>query len=307
VFGLVHMMVTLRSRTCSSSSFQACRPIGRTISQGGSFTLPWPKMLALALLLISRASPQDAAVSPSFEVASVKRAAPLASGAGVSRRLDAGQVAYRHVSLKLLIIDAWKLKFYQIVGPGWLDTEFYDVVAKVPAGVGMSNVPAMLQQLLRERFGLQVRRETSLQSGYVLLVRKGGLKLRPSKPTGPLESAATQRTPAEPPPRTVLAPGQIRATGVTMDRLAAILSTTLGRPVADMTGVAGEFDFNLSIAPDESESPARTFLAQRTAAGQDAPASIFTSLGSVGLKLESRKVLAERLVIEKANKDPVEN
>ena len=50
----------------------------------------------------------------------------------------------------------YDVKDYQISGPGWLDTERYDILVKVPAGATKEQVYVMWQSLLAERFGLML-------------------------------------------------------------------------------------------------------------------------------------------------------
>jgi uncharacterized protein (TIGR03435 family) len=78
-----------------------------------------------------------------------------------------------------------------------------------------------------------------------------------------------------------------------MERLASNLSSRFDRPVVDQTGVPGKFDFTLEWSPDET--------------GDSGGPSIFTALQEqLGLKLESRRVPVEILVIDRAEK-PGEN
>jgi uncharacterized protein (TIGR03435 family) len=117
-----------------------------------------------------------------FEVASVKVAAPLSGGTGLlTRRLDPQQVVYRHATIKMLMMDAWNVKHYQIRGPAWLDDAFYDIAAKFPDGAGPSALPEMLKALLVERFSLHMHEEISQESGYALILDKSGPKLQKSK------------------------------------------------------------------------------------------------------------------------------
>jgi len=64
----------------------------------------------------------------------------------------------------------------------------------------------------------------------------------------------------------------------------------LGRPVVDRTGLAGEWDFEL------------TFVQDAALPGSDLP-DLFTSLREqLGLSLESQRGPVERLIIERAER-----
>ena len=112
---------------------------------------------------------------PAFEVASIKPAAPQQPGRMmVAMGGDPGRVNYTNVSLRNVLMRAYDVRSYQITGPSWLDTERYDIVAKVPEGVPKEQIPAMLQNLLAERFQMTIHRETKEQSVYALVVGKNG-------------------------------------------------------------------------------------------------------------------------------------
>ena len=91
--------------------------------------------------------------------------------------------------LKSLIFDAYGLKqFYQIVGgPGWIDSESFDIEAKVVVAGGSTPQPLtrelrkqMLRSLLADRFKLAVHNETRELSVYELVVARNGPKFQPA-------------------------------------------------------------------------------------------------------------------------------
>src|SRR4051795_11221459 len=86
-----------------------------------------------ALALLTPAS--FAAETLAFEVASVKPAAPQQPGVfKIGMSADPGRISYSAVSLKNLIERAYSIKSYQVSGPDWIDSERFDVVAKLPDG-----------------------------------------------------------------------------------------------------------------------------------------------------------------------------
>src|SRR4051812_45509407 len=79
---------------------------------------------------------------PAFEVASIKQAAPQQMGRMMVRMGgDPGRVDYANVSLKDVLARAYGVNQYQVSGPAWLDSERYDITAKVPDGVNTDQVP----------------------------------------------------------------------------------------------------------------------------------------------------------------------
>jgi uncharacterized protein (TIGR03435 family) len=177
-----------------------------------------------------------------FEVASVKPAAPQTPGRfQISMGGDPGRVNYTFVSVKNLIERAYSIKSYQVTGPDWLDSERFDVVAKLPDGAKQEDVPKMLQTLLAERFKLTVHREQKTLPIYALIVGKGGSKL--------------QKTDGEPGGLRMqmgMKGRQIQGK-VTLDGLVGMLSRLLDRPVIDQTELTGVFDLKLEWMPDERE------------------------------------------------------
>jgi uncharacterized protein (TIGR03435 family) len=134
---------------------------------------------------------QTAAANAAFEVASVRASAPLdvsklaaqmqaGSMPRFGAHVDGSRAEYDYMSLKDLIANAYKVKTYQVTGPGWLDTERFDIVAKMPDGSSKDDAPAMLQALLAERFKLAVHRDTEEHPVLALVIGKGGPKLKES-------------------------------------------------------------------------------------------------------------------------------
>ena len=286
---------------------------------------------------------------PAFEVASVKPAAPQTDGNRFIRMGgDAGRVDYANVSLKQVLAKAYDVKSYQVTGPSWLDAERYDIVAKVPDGVAKEQVPMMLQALLAERFHMTIHRESKEQSVYAIVLGKGELKL--TKYDENASQAFTFNESGGPPPPppppggggavavTARARGgggsvgampkggamvsmtssgatHLQARGSTLSGLAGMLSSFMDRPVVDMTGIEGEYDFALEAAAEEMVGMKMTVVGSPGPAGsapapapETAPtASIFTSIQKLGLKLEPRKAPIEYVVVDKADKVPTEN
>ncbi|HMC60340.1 MAG TPA: TIGR03435 family protein, partial [Candidatus Solibacter sp.] len=115
----------------------------------------------MAVAMACAAFGQSAATPLSFEVASIKPAAPQMDGRLMIRMGgDPGRLDYNNVSIKDLIRQAYGVKDYQISGPDWMASTRFDVLAKLPAGTPRSKVPEMLQALLAERFKVTIHRET---------------------------------------------------------------------------------------------------------------------------------------------------
>lgn len=118
-----------------------------------------------------------------FEVAAVRLSGAntrnmLRGGPGTS---DPGQISWTACSLDFLIERAYGIQQDQFSGPGWLSSARYDISAKVPAGATAEQFDEMLQNLLVERFHLQVHHDTRVLSAYDLVLRRSPPKLKPSE------------------------------------------------------------------------------------------------------------------------------
>jgi uncharacterized protein (TIGR03435 family) len=92
---------------------------------------------------------------------------------GVS--IDQGRADIAFLTLADLIPLAWRVKPHHVSAPGWMANDRWDILATLPKGASQSQVPEMLQALLRERFKVEVHRESREQSVYVLT---GGASLK---------------------------------------------------------------------------------------------------------------------------------
>ncbi len=269
---------------------------------------------------------------------------------------DPGQLTYTNVSLKNVLINAYDVNDYQISGPNRLDGERFDIVAKIPQGTTKEQFRLMLQNLLAERFKLALHHETKELPIYALVVGKGGPKLKEAVE----EDAATPQGAAAPPPpppgRDEAGPVRIKmdadgmpkppsgmgkngvfmmtmlngsgglrtrmvCKGQPVSALLATLSSQLGRPVVDATGLKAKYDITLDYAPDGLNGT--TIMMPPPAPQHDGAAgggspmvsapemggpTIFTALqDQLGLKLEPRKGPVDLLVIDHVEKVPTEN
>lgn len=255
-----------------------------------------------------------------FEVASIK---PAQQESGERMRVgmsaDAGMLRYINVSLKDCIRVAYRVKDFQVDGPDWLNGARFDIVAKLPAGASKDQIPDMLQDLLAERFKLAVHRDTREHAIYALIVGKSGQKLKPAEasvPDKPVQARKLEKGGAPPPGAMMMqfdpSGMHLRAPAATLGNLADMLSRFAERPVVDMTGIQGHYDFDLLFAPETmrgmpppppggGERPARD-----SAAAEPAP-TMFEAVQRYGLKLEPRKGPLEFVTVDHIERTPTEN
>lgn len=214
---------------------------------------------------------------PAFEAAAIKPSKD-ASG-GVHWDTEPGRINLRGATLKGLITIAYHVKDFQVAGgPKWLDGDRFDINAKSELGEDDPKLLEMLQTLLSDRFQLVIHHEQKIAPAFALVVAKSGLKMKPSEATGSKSKGGR---------------GQLTATGVTMAKLAEQLSRRVEAPIVDLTETPGAYDLKLewSIEGDAN----------------DVQSALFAALQSqLGLKLESRKLPIDLIVVDKAEK-PSEN
>jgi len=304
-----------------------------------------PAIVGVGLLAFASCAALAQTPPLSFDVASVKPAAPSGDGM-VMRRMsggpgtnDPGTLTLTNVPLKMMVVRAYDLKQYQVEGPDWIDSLGYDVTAKVPPGTTKEQFQQMLQTLLAERFKLTVHRETRQLPVYALVVAKGGPKMKeveapatpevppPGPGPGPLgmirgRGGEPPRLASGPGVRMMVSPNGRQLAGyMTMAGLANALGNAMDRAVVDQTELKATYDVNLSWTPDELDGnqgmrglPPPPFAGPPGGGGEPSRGASEPGLSlpqalqeTLGLKLEARKSSAEILIIDRAEKVPVEN
>jgi uncharacterized protein (TIGR03435 family) len=263
-------------------------------------------LLAGSALLSAQAPGSASADMPAFEVASVKRNTSGSMNVR-SSTLPNGTYVAANAPLRSIILMAYQLRPYQLIGgPGWLDSDRFDVNARAPAQAPASDLLLMLRTLLADRFALATHAETREHPIYALVLARNdgrlGPGLRPSTSTCPAPpgTAPVASQPAQRPRCGITmstAKGTLLGGGRTMAELAAALAMfAIDRPIVDRTGVSGRFEIDLEWTPQVLQSATPDGGA---ATASDGP-SIFTALTSqLGLRLQSTRGPVEVLVIDR--------
>jgi uncharacterized protein (TIGR03435 family) len=248
---------------------------------------------------------------PAFEVASIK-----SNKTGVRDRLTklgGATVTFRNQTLKNIVLNAYEIREFQLLkGPNWIDSDRFDIDAKVAGDPSIDKRRLMLQTLLRDRFKLALHREVKDLPIFQMTVAKGGLKLQPLKEGSCLAFDPNNPTPA--PGKTRMdycdyggiGRGMFEASNTTMPGLATFLSMLLDRTVVDKTAITGTFRVHLTFVPDQ-DTPSQ-FPGPPSAPGNvaDGP-NIFNAIQEqLGLTLVPAKGPVEVLVIDHVEK-PSEN
>jgi uncharacterized protein (TIGR03435 family) len=239
--------------------------------------------------------------SLTFEVASLKPSKPGAEEGGLHPAPGGQRYIGSNWVLRNYLSVAYQVKPNQIAGgPGWVDSEFYDLNAEAEKPSSIEELHIMLQNLLTERFKLRFHFETKEMSAWALTLDKGGpknLKDHPGAGGGDLSfnKSAEQFL------------HEIwTARCASMDYFAFVLSPIFDRPILNQTNLNGCFDFQIKFTRELPPNMQEGQLFNGVPIDASGP-TIYQALPSqLGLKLESKKVPVETLVIDHAER-PVEN
>jgi uncharacterized protein (TIGR03435 family) len=222
-----------------------------------------------------------------FEVASVRpntandRIVAINVGPG-------GRFTARGYTLQLLIQRAYGVMGWNITGgPGWIDSDRYDVTAKamVAGDLTEAQLKPMLQALLADRFKLKLHQGSKEMAGYALVVGRGGPKVKASAD-------------GEEHPDTFRMTGTgLSGQGITMENLARYVAGKLGQAAVDQTRLKGVYDLKVTwtVETDPSTSGADPRAALQSA--------VFGALeDQLGLKLSPQEITVQMLMIDSAEK-----
>lgn len=249
----------------------------------------------ISLIFSHAISAQANASTPAFEVASLKPVQITGDlyTANLGRAIH-GEVTLTNATLADCIRFAYNItNDAQIAGPDWIRSKEvrFDIVAKAPADTPVDRLKLMLQALLAERFRLLTHREPRELPFLALTVAKNGPKLATAK-DGPDTNSGPQ------------VPGRIVSSQMSMLKLTTLLSRFLRQTVIDQTGLSGAYDVNLVWTPEDYRPLLNGVERTDVVPGP----TIFTAVQEqLGLKLQSRKAPVEVLVVDQAEKTPVEN
>ncbi len=188
-----------------------------------------------------------------------------------------------------LIAYAYDVRSYQVPYTPALEPFgdlFYDIAAKAAGDAPRSAAEfrQMTQSLLADRFKLQVHRDKREIPVYALVQSRKGARLR--------ESASDVKAGSR-----FTASGrnyEVTMTRATMEDLVRVIENSLvDRPVLDLTGLAGEYDFGFTYTPNTP--------ANRT---EDAigDIDIFSAVQALGLQLKPQKAAMDVLIVDHAEK-----
>lgn len=322
----LELQITESLWTCGSASIRGMhgylkQGIVRIMTQGFAAKLNFGRKLLLSIAIASLAgtlvfgliqSPrswaQSAAVgassiSTTFDVASIKP--DHKDGHSTRISYDKNSFLASGATLKRLIGFAYNMNEFQLSGgPDWLDSETFEVQAKMDQSTAeaLNKIPReqlaeqrriMLQLLLADRFNLKLSHSSKELPVYVLVLTKNGPRFSPSPPSSGGQTGFWNHN------------SDLKANGVAIDGFADWLSRIVGRKVVNKTELQGKYDFTLKWTPERLDTgpggPAGSPALDSPS--PDFGPSIFAALQEqLGLKLEPQKALVDALIVESVQK-----
>jgi uncharacterized protein (TIGR03435 family) len=270
------------------------------------------KAILLASVAVLATSAGDLAAqddAPAFDVVAVK---PNVSGGTNSSSLVMPGARYTatNATLRMLIKTAYQVHDDQIIGgPGWVDSERFDVTARGPGNPTptefITQARLMLRAVLIDRFQLALRKETRDIPVYALMParrdgRFGPQFRRADEPcSGPGKPLPVAPDAPEPVPELLCdagfsRPGHVGGRGRDFPTLVRSLATWADRVLVDRTGLAGRFDWDLQWTP-ESSSP-------EVASAPNVLPLVTALRDQLGFRLEPQRSSAQVLVIDRAER-----
>lgn len=279
-----------------------------------------------ALVLVALSASLTAQTPRSFDAASVKRNTTGGAGLPPIVVVQSGRLRAPFSTLRDLIQAAYGVEPHQIIGgPGWLDSDRFEVTATLPQGATTTDAQAMLRTLLADRFGLVARQEK--RELPVLFLDATG-KLGPDISEAgaackPMKSPAGLPVPPPPPPPpadagpvtilnqplgisgskcgNIVFNGFFSMRAVPLVSFVTSLSRQSRRTIFDRTRLTGVYDIDLYFLPD-----AGPMMVNGNAINADAPSLQTAVREQLGLRLESGRAPVDVVVIDRVNA-PTEN
>jgi uncharacterized protein (TIGR03435 family) len=164
-------------------------------------------------------------------------------------------------------------------GPGWADNDRFEMRGKAEKPSNPDELHVMLRNLLIGRFKLQYHFEKKELPIYALTVDKGGPKLKPHQAANAGDTWIDSTQPQ-------FLHMKMAATFCPLACFAFRLGQIMDRPVIDMTGLKGGYDFNLEFTRELPPNIPETAQINGSAIDTSGPTIYEALQKQLGLKLE---------------------
>ncbi len=239
-----------------------------------------------------------------FVVSTIKPSPPTNVPSG-TYGIQAGSYQAFGASLIYLLTFGYNMHPKQFIGlPAWATSDRYEVNAKLPDGGRPTDAQLriMVQNLVKDRFGITSHVEKRELSAYTINVGKGGLagiKMTRSEAQGTNSGGTFQGS--------VPGMGVMTMGNATMTDMGSLMQRVmLDRPVVDQSGLTGRYNISLKWAPDETQFTQMNLRLAPPPGADPLPDLVTAFQEQLGLKLESTKAPVDVIVIDKVSR-PSEN
>ncbi|HWG18235.1 MAG TPA: TIGR03435 family protein [Acidobacteriaceae bacterium] len=252
----------------------------------------WVLLAGFAVVCCSLAVGQANPSPLTYDVVSVRPSDPNVEPTGINPLPNGVGYNGFGVTVREMLCVMYRLPERQIIGgPDWVDSAKFDVLVRANHRYSIDELHMMFQNMLADRFKLRSHIQIKQGPIYALTVAKSGLKMTP------VEEGFVRNSPIQTESEDVFT-----ADRVPMNYLCFWLSIKLEedhRPVVDLTGLTGHYDFRLSFRPQ--------LPPEVSSAHESSLPSIFDAVkDQLGLLLTPRKGPIQMLVIDQVEK-PTEN
>jgi uncharacterized protein (TIGR03435 family) len=195
--------------------------------------------------------------------------------------------------------------------PDWVDTDKYDVQAKVAPEdlaawqkLNSAEQKLVLQRFLVESLKLRYHADTASHPYYALIVGKSGVKMQEYKPGDTFRTQEGLPT-SEPGVCHMISTLEAAGQGCAMDHLASLMAHYADRPILNKTGLTSTYNFDLHFegTPDP---PSNYVLGLPLMPRDVATESIRRALKQVGLELVPAEGPLDGIVVDHIER-PTEN
>ncbi len=199
-----------------------------------------------------------------------------------------GRFNAKATTVKFLLEWAYGIQAAQHSGgPGWMETDRFDIVAKAEGNASDAQMKLMVRTLLADRFKLKFHRESKGLSVYVISIGKTAPKLFPPKDGEKHSLRIEPQMDAD----HKLASYHVVATRFSLTQLTDTFARQIGRVIVNQTGLEDDYDFTLDLTPDEGHSSALD------------PSMLINAMrDQLGLALKSQKAPVDVMVIDSVEK-----
>jgi len=277
------------------SLFDALEKVGLKLEPA---TRPMPAIVIKHVNPTPSAGPDKGIpLPPRFDVSEVKPSRASAGRQGLSA-LPGGQVEILGYTLRDLIVLAYEVKTGRVAGgPGWIDSDRFDVIAKSPDVMSPHAIAGMLKTLLQEKFALQTHSEDRPLPVFALVAGKSSPTLRASN--GAARSECDLVVSDQGRSYTCRNTTMAQFAG----RLPSVAQAYFTLPLVDLTGLEGAYDFTLRWTPRNRRSDNRGPDVNAPASTPPGGLTVFEAIEKeLGLKVEERKHPMPVIVVDRAEK-----